>query len=158
VTPDRKPKFRQPAMINPLVRHAVTTTDVDWIFVIDADQIIAARSRGPLNDAARTPRGSHSILARPTSTSANVRRAGCRSSRRSAGAPTIASSGATRSTPTSPANPSTTPPSRLPPSTTASRANPGAPRSGTSRTRPRSCWRTRSATGGWRARTGSRRC
>ncbi|MBP6564449.1 MAG: glycosyltransferase family 2 protein, partial [Burkholderiales bacterium] len=218
VTPDRNPKFRQKAMINPLVRHAVMTADIDWIFVIDADEFIAAPSRADLEATlnglpadrpstlawptripssfdpnvrlperlARTRRvvnpghrhtkmalprqvllrpgveigaGQHELeatrpdivlapghpvprrryrsptfrSARPTNTSANAQRAGCRSSRRNAGAPTMPSSGAMRSTPTSPASPSTTRRSRPLPSTTASRASPGATTSGASR-------------------------
>lgn len=67
VTPDANPRFRQKAMINPLVRHAVMTTDVDWIFVIDADEFIAARSRGDLEATLRSlPTDRHSILAWPT--------------------------------------------------------------------------------------------
>jgi len=67
VTPDANPRFRQKAMINPLVRHAVMTTDVDWIFVIDADEFIAARSRVDLESTLRgLPTDRHAILAWPT--------------------------------------------------------------------------------------------
>lgn len=67
VTPDANPRFRQKAMINPLVRHAVMTTDVDWIFVIDADEFIAARSLVDLESTLRgLPTDRHAILAWPT--------------------------------------------------------------------------------------------
>lgn len=67
VTPDANPRFRQKAMINSLVRHAVMTTDVDWIFVIDADEFIVARSRAGLEATLRElPSDRHSILAWPT--------------------------------------------------------------------------------------------
>ena len=67
VTPDANPKFRQKAMINPLVRHAVTTADVDWIFVIDADEFIVARSRADLEATLRGfPTDRHAVIAWPT--------------------------------------------------------------------------------------------
>lgn len=67
VTPDRNPKFRQKAMINPLVRHAVMTADIDWIFVIDADEFIAAPSRADLEATLHgLPADRPSTLAWPT--------------------------------------------------------------------------------------------
>jgi hypothetical protein len=45
VTREADPKFRQKAHINALVRHWLQASDVDWFFVIDADEFIAAPSR-----------------------------------------------------------------------------------------------------------------
>lgn len=51
VSDDRLPAFEQMARINALARHVFATTDVDWVFPIDADEFLHAPSREALEAA-----------------------------------------------------------------------------------------------------------
>lgn len=67
VTPDDNPRYRQRAMINALLRHAMLTAQFDWAFIVDADEFLVARDREDLERTlADCPRDRHLVLDWPT--------------------------------------------------------------------------------------------
>ncbi len=67
VSDDPLPAFEQMDRINALARHVFATTDVDWVFPIDADEFLYAPSRDALEEAlAAVPPGRAAGFASPT--------------------------------------------------------------------------------------------